>query len=158
MAQPRIVWGGLALPASVASSHFLVAGTTGSGKTATVNLLLKSVVPHIAPGKGWRALIYDAKTEIISQLDSMRAHCPIQILNPLDRRSAAWDIARDIRTPEEIREMSVLLFPPPKDGKNDFFDKAAANLLEGVLHSFNKRFPGNWELRDVLLAMGSKNR
>lgn len=156
--EPRIVWGGLALPASVASSHFLVAGTTGSGKTVTVNLLLKSVLPHIAPGSDWRALIYDAKTEIVSQLGDMGLRCPIHILNPLDARSAAWHMARDLRTPEEIREASILLFPPPKEGKNDFFDKSAANLLEGVMHSFKKRTPGAWDLRDILLAMGSKAR
>ncbi|HQH29061.1 MAG TPA: FtsK/SpoIIIE domain-containing protein, partial [Oligoflexia bacterium] len=41
----QIFWGGLYLPDTLSTSHFLVCGATGSGKTITLRLLMQSVLP-----------------------------------------------------------------------------------------------------------------
>ena len=42
-----IVFGGLELPDSESTTHFLCLGTTGSGKTIILRLLMQSVLPSV---------------------------------------------------------------------------------------------------------------
>ncbi len=150
-------WGGLKLPDYFAHNHFLVAGMTRSGKTTVINFMLKSIVPKIRPGSGTRALIYDAKNDLISTLEFLDKDVPKIILNPFDVRCSAWDVAKDITAPEDFGEIAQTLFPVPQQGdRHNFFDNAAANLLEGVLLSLYETLPGEWTLRDALLAMSSR--
>ena len=64
-------WGGEPFPTADATTHFLVAGTTGAGKTLLLNRLMGSVVPFIgkvrADGTPFdrRALVYDAKGDAL---------------------------------------------------------------------------------------------
>ncbi len=98
-----LFWGGAYVLPEFATNNFLVAGTIGSGKTITLNLLLKCVMPSLRPGSDARLLVYDPKTEVLSHLRDMGARVPtgegadlsgpadgpqVHILNPFDRRSA----------------------------------------------------------------------
>ena len=89
-------WGRFPLPARAAYGHIAVVGATGSGKTLLQRLLMQSVLPKIGAQNGQRALIYDAKQDIMSLLGGMDLSCPIHLLDPLDMRSVAWDIAADV--------------------------------------------------------------
>ena len=153
---PGIYWGGLLLPSSAAVRHFCVAGATGSGKTTVLRLLMQSVLPAVGRQKDARALVYDAKREIISLLHGMGLACEVRILNPFDSRSWAWDIARDVTSPSTAAQIASILIPP-EEGSNQFFSNAAQHLLAGVMVSFicSKRL---WTLRDVLFATGDPTR
>ncbi|MGV2342203.1 MAG UNVERIFIED_CONTAM: type IV secretion system DNA-binding domain-containing protein [Planctomycetaceae bacterium] len=52
--------------------HFLAVGTTGSGKTVVMRLLMQSVLPEIGSGNDVRAVIYDAKQDMMSILQQHR--------------------------------------------------------------------------------------
>lgn len=155
---PGIFWGMLHLPSEVATTHFLVTGATGSGKTITLRLLMQSVLPRIGSGEDCRALIYDAKQDVLSTLAGMNLSCRIVTLNPFDKRCAAWDIARDVTGPATAQQVASILIPENRQESQPFFSDAARHLLTGVLVTFLKAAPGNWTLRDVVLAMRSKER
>ena len=77
-ALPRPFWAGDRLPAGAGNKHFCVVGTTGSGKTITLQLLMQSVLPSLGEsGADRRALIYDAKQDILSYLHTMVPNVPV---------------------------------------------------------------------------------
>lgn len=145
-------WGGCRLPSAVATLHWLVCGTTGSGKTMLQRLLMQDALPRIRPGSDGRALIYDAKHDMLSLVAGMRLTCPVKLLNPMDGRSVAWDVARDCNTPAAAVQLSHVLMADQDGGPNAFFVKGARDLLAGVVLAFVVHAPPRWSLRDVLLA------
>ncbi len=92
---PRISWSGLELPETLANQHFCIIGASRTGKTHTLQVLMRSILPRIVPGAKKRALIYDGKLDTISALAAMGIGNPI-ILNPFDARGVPWDMAKDI--------------------------------------------------------------
>ena len=159
-----IFWGGEELPAKAATTHFLVAGTTGSGKTVLLNKLMESVLPYIGKRRrdgtafDRRALVYDSKGDVLSTLHQL-TDARVVTLHPFDRRGAAWDIARDITTPAAALQMSSILIPQDKFAAgNPFFILAAQNLMRGALLSLMQSVGKDWTLRDVLLALRFEER
>ncbi len=145
-------WGGCRLPSAVATLHWLVCGTTGSGKTMLQRLLMQDALPRIRRGSDARALIYDAKHDLMSVLAGMRLPCPVKVLNPMDRRSVAWDVARDCNAPAAAVQLAHVLIADQDAGPNAFFVKGARDLLAGVILAFVVNAARRWTLRDVLLA------
>lgn len=155
---PGLCWGGLVLPSDRATGNFLVCGTVGSGKTLTISMLKRCVLPTIRPGSGRRALVYDAKRDEMGALFGMGPACPIRTLNPFDARSAAWDIAADVRSPAAAYQVAGILIPPEKYASQQFFLDAARHIAAGVLQGFARTAGGSWTLRDVLVALKSRGR
>ncbi len=144
------------LPSRLAYGHIAIVGATGSGKTLLQRLLMQSVLPRIGKGLDQRALIYDAKQDVVSLLRGMDLHCPIVVLNPLDQRSAAWDMAKDVTSPAAALQAAALLFPKAVNDANPFFSNAARHLLYGVMVSLILGAPGRWTLRHLLLILRSE--
>jgi type IV secretory pathway TraG/TraD family ATPase VirD4 len=153
-----IFWGGAPVPSAAATTHFMVAGATGSGKTLTIRLLMQEVLPHIGRGLGHRALVYDAKRDLLSLLHGMGLRCPVVTLHPFDHRCAAWDMAADITSPAAARQVATILIPQEKHSAQPFFADAARHLFTGVLIGLLKTAPGHWTLRDALLVLKSRAR
>lgn len=148
-------WGGVLIPSEEATTHFLVAGASGSGKTITLRLLMQSMLPKIQPKSNCRALIYDAKRDILSIISGINKDCPLWILNPFDQRCVAWDMAKDINTYAQAESLANILVP--KIEKEDpFFRDATVSILKGVIEIFMENAPGAWDFRDILLAMRSR--
>jgi type IV conjugative transfer system coupling protein TraD len=83
--------------------HFLVMGSTGSGKTNLLHYLLPQIKEHQQP-----ALIIDQTGEMIA-----RYYNPSRgdiIFNPFDLRSQNWDFWADCSTDHEIERFSKILF------------------------------------------------
>ena len=153
-----IYWGGLGLPLSTGTQHFCIMGAPGSGKSTSLLLLMKSILPGIRLGSNRRALIYDAKRDLYATLIGMGLPKErIVILNPFDARSAAWDMARDITSPAIAMEIGTILVPD-KEERQPFFPEAARSLLGGIMEAFLTLAPGRWTLRDVVLALRTESR
>lgn len=159
---PGLWWGGVRLPSPLATQHFVVVGVPGSGKTLTLQMLMKSALPLIGQGLGHRALIYDVKKDVLSMLaglglfDERDQNSPVIIFNPFDARCAAWDMSGDITNETQAGAVAEVLIPPEKGSAQPFFRDAASALLAGVMTAFAYRTPGEWQLKDVLLAVQSK--
>ncbi len=147
------IWGAVTLPFSCATGHFCVVGEPGSGKTKTIQLLLKYLLPTIKPGSNRRALLYDAKRDLFSTLAGMDVACPVRTLHPFDRRGWAWDIAADVTSPMLAIEIATILIPEKAGEHQPYFPNAARALLSGVMESLHRSAPGQWTLRDVVLAL-----
>ena len=130
------------LPARLATGHWAIVGATGSGKTLLQRLLMQSVLAQIRAGSGHRALVYDAKADVISILAGMHLACPVVILNPFDARSVAWDMARDITSPAAALQAATLLVPEAKNDSNPFFTNAARQLLHAVIQALTDKSLG----------------
>jgi len=153
-----LYWGGLNLPLSIASTHFAVIGSTGSGKTILIRLLMQSVLPRIGKGLDSRALVYDAKQDSMSMLKGIVPESEIILLNPFDRRGVAWDMAKDITSPTTAQQVATILIPEEKNISQPFFSDAARHLLSGVLISLIQNSPGKWNFRNVLLSLSNLER
>ena len=153
--EKSIFWGGLNLPESIATTHFLATGGTGSGKTITLRLLMQSVLPRILPQSDRRALLYDGKQDMFSILHGMNLPCKIVTLNPFDKRCAAWDMGRDITSPGAAQQLAKILIPENEKSVQRYFSDAARQLLKGVILSLMREFGQNWTFRDVVLALKS---
>lgn len=152
-ADPGLQFGRQRIPSRLATGHFAIVGATGSGKTLFQRLLMQSVLPRIGEGRGSRALVYDAKQDVLSLLAGMGLGCPVVTFNPFDARSVAWDMARDITSPAAALQAATLLIPEAKNDSNPFFTNAARQLLHGVIQALVQAAPGAWTLRHVLLLV-----
>lgn len=153
---PEVPWfefGGLLLPESEATTHFLLLGATGSGKSLLFQLLMNGVLPQLAKRPDQRAFITDPKCELLPTLLA-RGLSPI-LWDPFDTRSWAWDAAADIQTPAEAQQLAKALIPSVKVGTDTFWENATRNVLAAVVASLAHFAPGRWTLRDVLLTMRS---
>jgi len=149
-------WGPYALPESEATQHFVLAGTTGSGKTTLIRLLLQSVIPTIQAGSDRRLCINDPKNEILPILAGLKPNCRIIVGDPFDLRASAWDMATDIDEPRVALETAFTLIPE-KHESQPYFSDASRHILFGVMLSFQQR-KIKWTLADVLRALQSPKR
>ena len=152
-------FGMLELPISSKEGHFCVVGATGSGKTVTIRFFLQRLVPQLDEGPlQGRALIYDAKQDMVPLLAAMGGRCDVHILNPFDSRSSPWDMAKDITEPATAYQMASLIISDPDkaDGNSMFFVNTMRNIMSAVIQSFIEFSPLEWTFRDVLLAMATE--
>lgn len=151
-------WAGIGLPEHMASGHFVIVGATESGKTVTMRLLMQSVLPAIYHGSKRRAVIYDAKQDMIEILGGMFLQCPVIILNPFDARSSAWDMACDVTNPATALQVAQILIPDEQGGYNTFFIKAARDLVAAILLAHHLTKPGKWILADIVLTLSDTQK
>ena len=157
--QVKLFWGTLELPEEAGTQHFCIVGASGSGKSKSIQLLMQSVLPNIRRRTNRRAIVYDAKRDIYATLIGMNIpEDQITILNPFDKRCAAWDMAKDIADPATAAEIAAIFTPEEADRQNPFFPKAAQSLVGGVMEAFIHVAPGRWTFRDVILALRTDAR
>lgn len=174
-------FGGFNLQYDSTLTHFAYVGATGSGKTISQRFLYQSAItPYIGlmsrkGGEGIRALMYDAKGDLLSILLGIGedlakkryqdtkskenaqnyyldyAHSIIT-LNPFDTRSYAWHIAKDVQDEATALEIANILIPEREESQ-PFFRQAARDILSGVMTAYVYEKPLEWTLRDVLFPL-----
>jgi len=154
--EPPICWAGGDYPAEIAFGNIVVAGAVGTGKTLMHRELIASVVPHVRPGTDRRVIIYDVKSDLIAELNTMNVACDVLIMNPFDRRSIAWDLAADINTPARARQFAHAVILSGADEDSQFFASAARSVITGVINALNRRQRGDWTLRDLINISADK--
>ena len=113
------------VPHAVESSHFLVMGDTGTGKSALIRQLLLQVQE-----RGETAIVYDPALEYTPQFfDPERGDA---ILNPLDRRTPFWTPADELRLDAEALTLAESLFPE-RPNENSFFSDAPRRIMAFLL-------------------------
>ena len=85
------------------TKHILLVGTTGAGKTNTFNHLL----PQIRK-RQQKAVIVDTTGVFVEKFYNPKTDT---ILNPLDARSANWDIWKECQTDIQTDEVAYSLIP-----------------------------------------------
>jgi len=156
-----ILFGRLCLPSKVATQHLLISGTTGSGKTLLIRLLMQKAFADIGLAKpgGNRALIYDGKKDLLGLLYGMLQPHTLHVnFDPFDSRSVRWDIASDVSDPASAREMAAILFPKEDAEHQPFFPLALQLLAGGIMTVFMEKASGQWTFADLIYALKSPDR
>ena len=117
-----IFWGGMELDDAESTGHYAAVGSPGSGKSVILRLLMQSVLPNVGSGHDTRALVYDAKQDVLSILHAYCEPSLIKTLHPFDKRGVAWDLHRDIREPRVAVEIAFTLIPPQHESQPFFSD------------------------------------
>ncbi len=158
----KFFWGGLEIPFASGNLGLAAVGAPSSGKTVSIRLFLQSVLPLVGAVPDHRALIYDAKSEMMPILSGMGIdthpqHGLVKILNPYDMRSYYWEMRRDIADNRVSADIALLLVPVNRESKDPVWDTRARSLLCGVLNAFiyTKK---EWTFRDLCAATLTKER
>jgi len=157
--QDGLLFGGLMIPLQYATDHFLAVGTTGSGKTITIRLLLQGIDHYMRKNAGTHTVVYDSKGVYITYLANFATPAlPIMDLNPFREGAFAWDISLCAQDSVEILDLVSILIPDRRDsGDAKFFTDAPRNLMQGIIRAFRDRVGNNWTFRDLILAMLSED-
>ena len=128
--------------------NMLCGGTHGSGKSSTIRGLAEQVV-----ARGDHALIHCVKGDMTAGLPVSR----YILVAPHDRRSAAYDIAADIRNRQHAVEFAAKAITKAKN--DPMWGDGTRALWADLTMVLVADKPGAWswqELRDQLLSSGTK--
>jgi type IV secretory pathway TraG/TraD family ATPase VirD4 len=150
--------GPLVIPTSWAFQNILVLGQIGSGKTTLLKKLIRSMLASHIEGEesSVRMVLFDYKHDMISWLAIVlskqlaKSRCRIVVMNPFDERSAAWDMAKDIKTPADVLALANILFPIDPKATQKFWDQAVHAVFIRVTLTFMERAPDAWTFRDII--------
>lgn len=126
------------IPKRLESSHILLMGDTGSGKSSAIRQILRQV-----QDRGESAIVYDPAMDFLGEFyEPKRGDL---ILNPLDQRCPYWGLGDEIDRPETATTIAAAMLPE-KEYEKAFFTDAPRRVLAHLLR--NKPQP-----RDILRMM-----
>ena len=114
------------LPIEYETQHLLVLGKTGMGKTT-----LLSQQMEVVRNEGLKAIVYDYKGDYIRKFYDPNKD---KLLNPLDKRSVAWNIFNDIETELDATAIATSLIPPAL-GEKEFWHTGARSVFLAILRT-----------------------
>lgn len=115
----------LRIPEAIESSHILIMGDTGTGKSALTRRILLEVEQ-----RGETAIVYDPALEYTPQfLNPSRGDL---VLNPLDQRMPYWTLGNEIRHEAEAITLATSLFPD-RFNENPFFVEGPRKIFAHLL-------------------------
>jgi hypothetical protein len=128
------------VPRAIESSHFLIMGDTGTGKSA----LIRQVLQQLAD-RDEAAIVYDPALEYTPQFFTPERGD--LILNPLDARCPYWNLGAELMR-EETATTIAAAFLPDTEYEREFFTDGPRRILAHLL----KRKP---QPRDILKWMAA---
>lgn len=128
---------GLVIDRAREVEHIGLFGTTGSGKSTILRSLADQIIK-----RGDRAVLHDTKGDVIAGLPTES----FVFMAPHDQRSHAWDVAQDIATTQDARELSARLVP---DSREPMWSGAAREILTGIIVSLQRCKPRMWSWQDL---------
>jgi hypothetical protein len=129
---------GYQVPRRLESSHILLMGDTGSGKSSAIRQILRQVEE-----RNETAIVYDPAMDFVGEFYS-----PARgdlILNPIDARCPYWGLGDEIERAETATAIAAA-FLPEKEYEKEFFTDAPRRVLAHLL----KKKP---QPRDILKWM-----
>jgi type IV secretory pathway TraG/TraD family ATPase VirD4 len=115
----------LAMPRAIESSHLLIMGDSGTGKSALIRKLLGQL-----EDRGDTAIVYDPALEYTPQF-----YTPERgdvILDPIDARSPYWSPGDELRHEAEALTLATSLFPD-RVNENPFFTEGPRRIFAHLL-------------------------
>jgi hypothetical protein len=113
------------IPRRLESSHIMLMGDTGSGKSSAIRQILRQVQE-----RGETALVYDPAMDFVSEFyDPERGDL---ILNPLDARCPYWSLTDELLRDETAATIAAA-FLPDKEYEKAFFTDGPRRILAHLL-------------------------
>jgi hypothetical protein len=113
------------IPRKLESSHILLMGDTGSGKSNAIRQILRQVEE-----RGESAIIYDPAAEFVQEF--YRPERGDLVLNPLDERCPYWSLSGEVNT-YGITDAIAAAMLPEKEHEPHFFTDAPRRVLSRLL-------------------------
>ena len=113
------------IPRKLESSHILLMGDTGSGKSNAIRQILRQVEE-----RGESAVVYDPAAEFIQEF--YRPERGDLVLNPLDERCPYWSLPSELHT-YGIADAIAAAMLPEKEHEPRFFTDAPRRVLSRLL-------------------------
>jgi hypothetical protein len=131
------------IPRRLESSHIMLMGDTGSGKSSAIRQILRQVQE-----RGETAIVYDPAMDFVGEFyDPERGDL---ILNPLDARCPYWSLTDELLRDETAATIAAA-FLPDKEYEKAFFTDGPRRILAHLL----KRKP---QPRDILQWMSDPDQ
>lgn len=141
--------GNIPLVKNSETSHILVCGTTGSGKSNCFNLLM----PQIRK-KSQRAIIFDPTGEFVAKYYRKGKD---YILNPFDKRAVGWNIWDEYEHDYELDTIAATFIQGGQNNNDPFWVESARNLfIQSVILYRDLGIKSNQELVHFLLNSSLK--
>ncbi len=121
----QIMVGSVPIPAQAETTHMMVAGATGSGKSLAINRIFATVMQRgqpavvVDPGGGLLERFYDPSRDVI--------------LNPLDSRSHVWDVFDEIEGPWDCPRLAASLCPAGGSDSSKEWSGYSQSLLNALI-------------------------
>jgi hypothetical protein len=113
------------IPRRLESSHIMLMGDTGSGKSSAIRQILRQVQE-----RGETAIVYDPAMDFVSEFyDPERGDL---ILNPLDARCPYWSLTDELLRDETAATIAAA-FLPDKEYEKAFFTDGPRRILAHLL-------------------------
>ncbi len=117
--------GSYRVPKRLESSHILLMGDTGSGKSSAIRQILRQVEE-----RGETAIVYDPAMDFVREFYSPERGD--LLLNPLDARCPWWNLRGEVSGPEIAATIAAAMLPE-KEYEKAFFTDAPRRVLARLL-------------------------
>ena len=117
--------GSFRIPRRLESSHILLMGDTGSGKSNAIRQILRQVQE-----RGESAIVYDPASEFVQEF--YRPERGDYLLNPLDARCPFWNLNGELDS-RGIEDAIAAAMLPEKQFESGFYTDAPRRVLAALL-------------------------
>lgn len=114
------------IPTSCETSHLLLAGSTGAGKSTAVDQLLATAL-----ARGDRAIVIDPNGHALACFGKNGD----RVLNPFDRRSPGWSLFNEVRKPYDYERLAKSVVPDSADAGSQQWHAYAQQLLAETMRA-----------------------
>lgn len=121
---------GLPLIKERETSHILVTGTTGAGKTN----LFRTLMPQIRERSN-RAIVVDTTGDMVEKFYNPETDL---LLNPLDERGISWNLFQECHTQTELEGFAEALIPSGDSYSDSFWDESARVVFTAALNKLKE--------------------
>jgi len=128
------------------TSHALIVGGAGAGKTTILWPLIQQVID-----RGDRAIIFSFKGDFEQRIGQGEAiGRQFALLAPWDDRSAVWAVGRDIRTRLDAEALAATLIPETPGSKADpMWTQGSRSLLVGIISDVQREHGEKWGFAEL---------
>lgn len=139
---------GVGVPRRLENRHFLLAGTTGSGKSQAFYQ-----IAEVARQRGDAAVIADVNAEMLGRFYNPERGDTI--LNPIDARSESWSPLAEINAEWDCERLSQSIVPPAEGSEGEWKGYAQV-LLAAILSKVWRENGKNFDLSNLILTASSE--
>ncbi|MCB5207710.1 type IV secretion system DNA-binding domain-containing protein [Methylovorus mays] len=122
----QVEMAGVPLPLACETGHFLLVGSTGTGKSTGIDELLS-----FALARGDRCIVVDPDGHALSSF----AKKGDTVLNPFDRRSPGWCLFNEIRGYYDYERLAKSVVSDAADAANQQWHAYAQRLLADIMET-----------------------
>lgn len=122
----QVEMAGVPIPPECEPSHFMLSGSTNTGKSTAIDELLGS-----AMARGDRAIVIDPNGHALARFGKKGD----VLLNPFDKRAPGWSLFNEIRKPYDYDRLAKSVVPDSADAGSQTWHGYAQQLLAETMRA-----------------------